>query len=434
MLAAASSGTGKTTISLALNRALRNRGLQLAPFKTGPDFIDPMFHALAAGRPCGNLDLYMQAEEGMRLALGLNPGELSIMEGAMGYFDGLGSSFEASSYDIARRLCIPTLLIYAPDGEMFTMVPKLKGMVDFACGQVVGILLNRTSSRSYSMIKGEIERHCKVPVLGFLPKSAEIGVPSRYLGLLQPQEIQGVEEKIERAAELLEKYIDVTQLIEIAGGVEPVIIKGHRQSQRLRIAVAKDEAFSFHYNENLRLFEEFGRLEFFSPLRDAALPECDFLFLGGGYPELFSEQLSQNHSMRTSILKFSQGGGHILGMGGGLMYLSRTLDGHPMVGALDTVAQMTEVTQRFGYVQMESTGQTILGGEGLLLRGKEFHRSKVETQMTPVLSITRQSTGERYACGYSARNTLGMYPHINFAGAAVVLEELMKRVEGRNVH
>ena len=283
MITSPASGTGKTLISIGIIRGLKNRGLDISAFKTGPDFIDTKYLGIASGKRPGNLDIHMMAEEGIHQALSMNKGDYAVIEGAMGYFDGIYNTFENSSYDISRKLDINTILIYTPKGEMFSAIPKIKGMVDFEDSKIKAVILNKVKKSMYLLLKEQIEKYIGIKVLGYIEKDKDLEIQSRYLGLVQSTENKNIENIIDKIAATIEKTIDLDALISIMNNIY-VPTYTYPDKRDIKVAIAYDQAFSFYYNENLKLLENICHVEYFSPIEDKKIPNCDLLFLGGGYP------------------------------------------------------------------------------------------------------------------------------------------------------
>lgn len=427
MIAAPSSNTGKTTITTGLIRALEKQGYFVSPYKTGPDYIDGKFLSMAAGTRAGNLDLHLQGEEGVREALSMGKGDIAVIEGVMGYFDGSSNTWEKSSYDISKRLDIPVVLVYTPKGEMFSAVPKIKGMAEFEDSRIQGVILNKTSKRMYEMLKEAIENHTSLSVIGHIPYDQDLEIDSESLGLLEPGRITGLEKKIERMAELVQENLDMEKLLSIARDLD-ISRAAKLDKGDMRVAVAMDDAFSFHYKENLELLRSMANVCFFSPVYDRALPEADLVILGGGYPEKYKERLSENRSMILSIREYGEGGGHILAEGGGMLYLMDTLEGVEMCGLLKGDARMTDRLQRFGYVNISIGEDCVLGKAGTEIPANEFHKSVVENTDEPIFRINKPLGNHSWACGYKRKNVLGYFQHLNLAGKSSLLKGILDEV------
>lgn len=431
MITAPSSNTGKTVVTLAIIRALKDRGFDVSAFKTGPDFIDRKYIGMASGKSAGNLDMHLMGQDGIWESLAMNNGELSIIEGAMGYFDGIYNTYENSSFDISRELDISSILVYTPKGEMFSAIPKIKGMVDFSNYRIKGIILNKINESMYKLLKEKIEEYIDIEVLGYLPLDDSLKIESRYLGLLQPDENAELEELIHKASVLVEKTIDIDKIIKMSKEIDikPTI---YSPRKNIKVAIAYDDAFNFYYEENLKLLENICTVEYFSPLNDKAIPKADLIYIGGGYPELYAEILSQNIDMINSIKSYVNNGGYLYGESGGLMYLVDSIEDYPMCGIFRGKSIMTERLQRFGYVNIEIIADSILGQIYDKFTGQEFHRSIIETDEEQILNITTPMSDRKWNCGFSYKNVLGIYQHINFIGNKNVLDYLLTRI-GKDV-
>lgn len=428
MFTAPSSGTGKTLITLGIIRNLKNKGMDIKAFKTGPDFLDTKYLAEASGKRAGNLDMHMMGESGLKLALAMNGGEYAIVEGAMGYFDGIYNTYENSSYDISKKLNIPAVLIYSPKGGMFSAIPKIKGMVDFENSKIKGIILNKTKKSLYPLFKEQIEKHIGIKVLGYLEEDDSLRIESRYLGLIPYEDTNELDNLLNRLGNTIEKTVDMEGLIEIMGDIENLEYN-YPKKRNIVVAIAYDNAFYFYYKENLKLLEKICEVKYFSPLKDREIPKCNFLYLGGGYPELYKEELAQNKTMIKSIKDMAENNGFIYGEAGGLMYLSDSIDNYPMCGILRGNVYMTDKLQRFGYTNMELIEDTILGKKGDILRGQEFHRSNIDTDKKTFYNISKPKSSRKWQCGYKYKNVFGAYSHINFLGNMKALNYLLDNIE-----
>lgn len=387
LFAAPKSGSGKTMVTCGMIALCRKRQLKTVSFKCGPDYIDPMFHRKALDIPSGNLDTFFTDRETTRylLAKKAQNADIAILEGVMGYYDGLaGKSEKASTYEVAAVTETPVILVVDGKGASVSLAAVIKGMMDYRKdSRIAGVLLNRVSSGYYSRLKELIEGECGIPVLGYLSELPDLQVPSRHLGLIAPQELASFQEWISQVADAMEKTVDVEGILQIARkapfikGKTPCIKKLPRE---VKIAVARDEAFSFYYSENLELMEEMGaRLVPFSPLHDKGLPEdADGLLLGGGYPENFGKELEAAEQMRTSVRQACESGMPVLAECGGFMYLQKELqvkDGSTfqMTGVLDGKAVPAGKLCRFGYMEAEAKQAGVFGALAGRMRGHEFH-------------------------------------------------------------
>lgn len=435
MIAAPASGSGKTTVTMGILRALKQRGLDVCAYKTGPDYIDRAFLEAACGKSAGNLDLHLQGEAGLRYALAQANGEWCVIEGVMGYFDGIHNTYQGSSYDIARMLNIPTVLVYTPGAEMFSIIPKLKGMAEFEKSTIRAIIFNNVTPQYYGLIKDPVEAYTDLKVLGFMPKMEEIALPERHLGLVQQQEIENLDHKIAKIAKALEEYVDMPALLclmETGRVQKPASILDAIQPHYVTVAVAKDRAFSFYYRENLALFEHAcQQVIYFSPLDDSVLPPCDLLYLGGGYPEIFRDQLTRNQAMIRSIRAYIEQGGFVYAECGGFMYLTESIDDAPMVGVFKGKTRLTPRLQRFGYIDIALKEECLIGQPGDRLTGHEFHTAITEIEEPAMYTITKTLGTKSWECGYQYKNVLAGYPHLNFLGSVKAFQTLLANVERR---
>lgn len=375
MIAAPSSGCGKTTFTLGLLRALRDRGLSVQPFKSGPDYIDPLFHQMAAGVESVNLDTYMSSPAHVQTLFGHYGGDSDacVIEAAMGLFDGADGP-RGSAAEVAQILDVPVVLLVSAKAVAYSVAPLIYGFRHFNPRlRLAGVVFNFVASERQL---ATLRRACEdagVPCLGYLPRNPELAIPSRHLGLTL-QECEKTEQLIALAAQEVTKHIDLDKLLEGAKGVNGVNgdngnngVNRDNEPRFSRIAVARDAAFNFTYRANIDALRRLGEVFFFSPLQDADLPQCDLLYLPGGYPELFAEQLAGNTAMREQIRAYAEAGGRVLAECGGFMYLCRDIDGLPMCGLLPYSATMQGARLHLGY------RETVLNG--VTLRGHEFHYS-----------------------------------------------------------
>ena len=356
LIAAPGSGSGKTLLTCALLRLFQRKGIRAAAFKCGPDFIDPMFHKKVLGTPSRNLDLYLAGEEGVRrsFAAGCEGAQIAVIEGVMGYFDGTGASgMEGSSYHLASVLQTPVLLAADVRGMSRSAAALIKGFTDYGEQKMIrGAFLNRVSPAMANRISGWLESEAGIPVLGSFPTDDALRIESRHLGLVEPDEVPDLLQKIDHAADLLEQTLNLELLLEIAKGAPVLRVEKERlnksvtaaesaredsaavsaredaaaKASPVTIAVAEDEAFSFYYEDNLELLEELGaEIVSFSPLHDTSLPEADGLLIGGGYPELRAQELAANTFMVSSIRRAAEQGMPILAECGGFQYLQEEL-------------------------------------------------------------------------------------------------------------
>ena len=417
------SGGGKTTFTLGLMKALKNRSYDVQGYKVGPDYIDTGFHTEITGKVSRNLDLHLMGEEGVKASFSRGKGDLAVIEGVMGLYDGKGLDESCSTYSVSKVLDnSPILLVITPKAQSVTLCAEINGIKNFKNANIVGVVLNCISAGFYKLLKPAIEIHCGLKVFGYIPKDDELKLESRHLGLVQSVEVGNLNKKIDYLSEIIEKHIDLDGIIESFKEVKSFEDNYHLSKSNKRIAVAFDEAFRFYYKENLELLEEAGEVIYFSPLRDKKIPEdIDFLYLGGGYPEVFKETLSKNTEMLNSIKEALDNGLKCYAECGGLMYLTGNIDNVNMVGFLNGNSEMTKRLNRFGYA-------TLLFNN-IEINCHEFHKSKVNLNEETMYDVIKTSyTGEKinWRCGYKKNNTLAGYPHVHFFGNLEFIKELLK--------
>lgn len=433
MFAATRSGSGKTTVTCGVLAALKKQNIKVQAYKCGPDYIDPMFHRTVLGIDTGNLDTFFADADaiGRILARDTKDAELIVMEGVMGYYDGVGGATTmASSYELSKVTKTPVVLIVDAKGASVTLAAIIRGIMEYKKdSRIVGVILNRVSPMFYSRIKHVIETECGIPVLGYLPEDASFAVPSRHLGLLQPDEMQKQRDWVETVAKAARKTIDIDGILEIAAQAEMLQIQkatGETEKSKFpagyRIGVARDAAFSFYYRENLRMLEDMGAtLVYFSPLTDAHVSEVDALIFGGGYPELYAKQLYENQSMRASVWQTLEAGMPCHAECGGFLYLGKSLadaegNVYEMVGFLDGAGFRTERLQRFGYVELASQEADAFA-VNTVLRGHEFHYWDSTDCGDACLAWKPLSKQKTYPCMVKKKGTFAGFPHLYYAGA-----------------
>lgn len=454
VIAGTHSGAGKTTVSMGLMAAL-SRKMTVQPYKVGPDYIDPAYHTFITGRKSRNLDGYLLGEEVLLYLLKKNMAgaEIAVIEGVMGLFDGLSTgNYSGSTAHIARVCRAPVLLVVDGSG-MAASAAALVGGYHHFCPDLplAGVIFNRLSGEGhYRILKEAVEVNTGVRVFGYLAQEAELELPSRHLGLVPSGEIPALRAKVDRLVAEVERTVEVEalvrlarewpqplpagkfhlELLELPGVNEAGIEEGRMEEagrEEVSIAVAYDEAFNFYYWDSLELLEEMGaRLEYFSPLRDKELPAgASALLLGGGFPEVFAQELQENAGMRSDVKNKLEQGLPYLAECGGLMYLLTTLvdfsgKEYEMAGYLQGKCRMTPRLQRFGYADLRLEKTCVLGKKGDRIRIHEFHRSLVEGTTEPTAYLLSKQKGpqqeEKWQCGYLKDNGIAGYPHLHFYG------------------
>lgn len=432
MLAAPASGSGKTMLTCGLLAAFKKRQLHIAAMKCGPDYIDPMFHRKVLGICTGNLDSYFMSEDDLINCLVKKAieNDITIVEGVMGYYDGLGgATTQASAYEIARVTKTAAILIVDCKGASVTLATTIKGMIDFRPdSNIAGVILNRITEGFYEKIKPVIEHECGVPVVGYVPILKDMEVPSRHLGLYAPEEMEAFGAWANRLAEIFEKTIDLDRILAFADAAEALVRNEKHVQKETKtnpenlptIAVARDEAFAFYYDENMELLKKLGaKLIEFSPLRDRELPsDVDGLVLGGGYPELYAKMLSENVGMRTSIHEKCMNGLPCIAECGGFLYLQKSLEGddktvYPMCDVLHGEGFRTTRLQRFGYMEAVIDTDGMIG-KHTILKGHEFHYWDCTQNGADATAYKPTSPDKQYKCIVHTDTMFAGFPHFNY--------------------
>ncbi len=430
VLAGLAGDSGKSLVSLGLIRALRHRGLPVAPFKKGPDFIDAAWLGAAAGAPCRNLDTFMMKPEAIHasLAEGGRDAAIAVVEGNRGLFDGMDAGGSHSTAQLAKLIGAPVVLIVNVTKSTRTVAAQVLGcrVLDPDL-RLAGVILNRVgTSRQEKVIREAIAADTGLPVLGAIPRLTDQHLPSRHLGLVTAMEHPDVDETLERVAAVATEHLDIPALLALADeatdleSVTPSEAEA-TGAKRVRIGVLKDRAFSFYYPENLTALERAGaELCDISPLADDALPDIDALYAGGGFPEVYAAELAANKPLREALADRIGQGLPVWAECGGLMYLSRALikDGvaHEMVGALPVRVEQTARPQGHGYVQAMSDRANPVLPEGTELYGHEFHYSRLldnGTKVPTVLKLTRGVGVGGGRDGLQVGRTIATYTHLH---------------------
>lgn len=446
VIAGVQSGVGKTTVTLGLMAAWVKKGMDVRGFKVGPDYLDPTYYRKITGKKAYNLDGWMTSKEYVRRLFSevSRNSDISIVEGVMGLYDGFGAiSEEGSTAQVAKWLDAPVILVVDAKGMSRSVCAILKGYASFD-GKVnlAGVIFNNLGSeRHFNLLKDSVAENLRIPVLGGLPRDDSIRLRERYLGLHPATEESLNPKLLSNLILKMEKHVDLEAALSIAHKAPPLQIKSEKPDQKKKkttcsIGVAFDDAFNFYYEDNFRLLEKFGAsIIFFSPIRDGRLPAgIDGLYLGGGYPECFAQELTRNQAMLSHIREFAEAGNPVYAECGGLLYLSESVrlkngEVFPMAGIFPFQCRMHEKRKALGYVEATIRENSILGKKGVVFRGHEFHYSEID-QNSPSVHMkyvvsTRKEDGRRPE-GFSHKNVLASYIHAHFGSQPELAENFVR--------
>ena len=443
LLAAGSSGSGKTLITCGLLEALVERGLKTASFKCGPDYIDPMFHSRVIGTKSRNLDTFFTGSEVTKYLLTRNARDckIAVMEGVMGFYDGVaGTTTTASAYDLAKVTDTPVILIVNSRGMSVSLAAYVKGFLEYKKdSHIKGVIFNQMSPMLYPRMKKLLEEELGVAVLGYVPKVEDCVIESRHLGLVLPDEIPELKDRLHKLAGVLEETLDIDRILELAGeasdllDAKPESVTDFKLSEPVRIGVAEDEAFCFFYADNFRLLGEMGaEIVPFSPMEDKQLPDdLDGLLLYGGYPELNGKKLEQNTTMKDMIREKLKAGMPCMAECGGFMYLHEEMEGmdgnfYQMAGVIPGKAYRTPKLSRFGYVTLTQK-KPALGMEDFgEIPAHEFHYFDSENCGRDFHAAKPESK-RGWDCIHGTDTMLAGFPHLYYYGNPEVPKAFLKK-------
>ena len=441
LIAGTGSGSGKTTVTSGLLQCLVNRGLDAAAFKCGPDYIDPMFYERITGARAGNLDPFFSDEKTLRwiISRAEERSDISVIEGVMGYYDGIGFTSEASTFSVAHAVSAPVVLVINCRGMGASVGAVLKGFLDWpeitdSC--IKGVIFNNMSEKLYRQA-AEMAESMGVRPLGYLPRRAALTLESRHLGLVTAGEVADIKEKMKLFASEMEKTVDIKGIIDLAAEApalrsaapewkkkferqiaEDTVIMARGDARRVRIALASDDAFCFTYKENTALLQEAGcEIVPFSPLSDTGLPDdIDGVILSGGYPELHAAELAANEPMLEAVRQSRADGIPMIAECGGFMYLHETLEGadgklYRMAGVIPGRCFRTERLGRFGYITLKALEGGLLCPEGSELKAHEFHYWDSEHCGESFLAV-KPDGSRSWKCGIMTDDMYAGFPHL----------------------
>jgi cobyrinic acid a,c-diamide synthase len=442
LIAGTSSGSGKTTVTCAVLSLLKRRGMKVKACKCGPDYIDPMFHRTVSGVPCTNLDPFFCDDNLLKYLLGKDSSQVTVIEGVMGYYDGTGGECaDNSTFTVADQTDTPVILVVDGKSSAISALAVIEGFLHFVPeSHIRGVLFNRMTPASYQNIKALMHNRFGDAVVpaGFIPHlPEECLIPSRHLGLVTAAEIEDIQERLNKTADLCEPAIDIDALLSIAEKAsdlefsEPTV----KKFESINLAVAKDDAFCFYYDSTLDMLEKMGaKLSFFSPLGDEEVPGgSDGLIIGGGYPELYSGRLESNLHSKESVCKAIASGLPTIAECGGFQYLGEALDGCKMCGVLKHSSTKTDHLVRFGYITLTSCKDGLFGPAGTEFKAHEFHYW--DSTDNGNAFTARKPNGKEWECAVMTDTLYAGYPHLflpsNIPAAEAFYKKCLEYKEGR---
>ena len=438
--------SGKTTFTLGLLKALRDRNIAMQPFKKGPDYIDPSWLSFASGVPCRNLDVFMMGEDKIRQTFvkHARDKEIAIVEGAMGLFDGLDVEGSNSTAQVAYLIDAPVILVVNAQRITRSVAALINGVVNFDKRITIGgvILNNVARSRHEQIMRDSIKKYCDVPVLGILPKSQDIEIPDRHLGLIPAGEQDRLLERVENLGRLVKENVDIDALLAVANSANPLSVAPQVDSytilseEKPKIGIVKDRAFTFYYPENLEALAEIGaEIITIDSMNDKQLPDIDGLYIGGGFPEVMAKEISANISLKDAIKRQILKGLPVYAECGGLMYLAKSIiidaEQYPMVGVFDCDVKMEKKPQGHGYTIQKTTDNHPFFASGTILHGHEFHNSRlVNLDIEKSVFGFETQRGKGIITGFDGlvyKNAFACYNHLHVASSGQWAENLVKK-------
>lgn len=445
VIAACQGRSGKTTITLGLLNALKKRGIKVQAFKKGPDYIDPSWHTFASGVESRNLDAFMMTKNNIINTFVNNSQnmDISIVEGAMGMFDGLDVEGSGSTAEVAHMIDAPVILVVNCLRMTRSVAAIVNGAVNFDSRiKIAGVILNNVARKRHeNILKDSIEKYCNVPVIGIVPKSGDISIPGRHLGLITAGEQEEIQELVDKLGEIVEENIDLDKLIEIADSASNLTLTedhvSFKKKEKVKIGVLKDKVFSSYYPENLEALEANGaEIVIINSLKDNKLPDINGLYIGGGFPDVYAQQIEENSGLRNDIKDKIEAGLPVYAESGGLMYLGKTLivdnKSYEMVGALPYDIKMEKKPQGHGYTISKSLKDNPFIPEGTIVKGHEFHNTSLinlqEDEITFAFDVQRGNGIKGLKDGIVYKNCMVTYVHSHVASTPEWAEGFIDKV------
>lgn len=429
VIAGATSGVGKTSITCSIIYALQKHGYSVQPFKVGPDYIDPGYLSSISKHETYNLDAWLMGNKQLLNSFVSNSkSNVSVIEGVMGYYDGFGGcSNYASTHHVASLTKSPVILVLDASKTSRSIAATALGFIKFhRNSRIVGIILNKIGSKKHELLCRDALEKTKIPIVGVIPKNSSLNMPSRHLGLISTMESKTLKKQIEKISKIISNYLDINQIIKIVNNSTQLTKKSQPTHKKVKttIAVALDTSFNFYYQDNLEaLRREGANLKFFSPVKDKKIPKCDGLYIGGGFPEILGDSLSKNKIMKESIKKLSEDNLPIYAECGGLMYMTKSISSqnkkYKMIGIFDAETKMTN-KMRLNYTKGKITKKNPISEKLHNFQGHEFHYSQLESVSSDSKFVYDLEIGEgikKYQDGLIQDNTLASYGHLYFASS-----------------
>ncbi|MBL7001369.1 MAG: cobyrinate a,c-diamide synthase [Nitrosopumilus sp.] len=426
ILAGATSGVGKTSITCSIIHALQNHGFSVQPFKVGPDYIDPRYLSSISKHETYNLDVWLMGKNQLLNSFVFNSkSDVSVIEGVMGYYDGFcGDSNYASTHHVASITKSPVLLVLDASKTARSIAATALGFQKFhRNSRISGIILNKIGSKKHEILCKNALQKIKIPIIGVIPKNSLLNLESRHLGLISTLDNKTLKNKIEKTSKIISEYLDIHQIIKILKNTTslPKKSKPVYKKSKTTIAVALDTSFNFYYQDNLEVLRRDGAtLKFFSPVKDKKIPKCDGLYIGGGFPEVLGNSLEKNQTMKKTIKKLAEDNLPIYAECGGLMYLTKSIVNHnkkhKMVGLFDAETKMTK-KMRLNYTKGKIATQTPISEKSHNIQGHEFHYSQLDSVSPDSKFAYNLEIGEgikNHQDGMIEYNTLASYGHLYF--------------------
>lgn len=432
MIAGVSGGSGKTTVTCALLRYFVNNGVRAASFKCGPDYIDTMFHREIIGAPAYNLDSYLMDGETLRYLFIKNSGDISVIEGVMGFYDGVDFGEKTSAYEISTITDTPVILVVDARKMANSAGALLKGFLEYEPNNIKGVIFNCVNAQTYEGLK-EVCGSIGIKPVGYFPYIDESKLANRYLGLVTPLEISDLKDRLDYMANIAADTLDIDAILSIAADVPDVLQKDAASESKVKLAVARDKAFCFYYEDNMQILRELGaEIELFSPLEDEKIPEgVDGLILYGGYTELYAEKLAKNETMKQSVYNAIKSGLPCIAERGGFMYLHESMYDvtgrrHEMTGVIEGECRINEPSKRFGYIELEAGRDNLLCSKGDKILAYEVRSYDSDDIGSDFMACTDERA---WRCIYADDTLFAGYPHIHFYANTEFARNFIKRCE-----